>query len=72
MTFLDPNRIHEGLSFAGNHYDTGASFYEDCISRKMKIKEIPISDYIIHFGAGSYLKTVDDMTDFIKTNNKYL
>ena len=72
MTFLDPNRIHEGLSFAGNHYDTGASFYEDCISRKMKIKEIPISDYIIHFGAGSYLKTVDDMADFIKTNNKYL
>ena len=72
LTFLDPNRIHEGLSPAGNHYDTGASFYEDCISRKMKIKDIPISDYIIHFGSGSYLKTVDEIDDFIKTNKKYL
>lgn len=37
-------------------YDTGASFYEDCVVKKLPYKNICIDDYIEHLGASSYLR----------------
>lgn len=35
-------------------YDTGASFYEDCLNKRLPRRQIDLSDYIEHFGAGSW------------------
>lgn len=35
-------------------YDTGGSFYEDCLNKRLRHKDIEVEDYIEHFGGGSY------------------
>lgn len=35
-------------------YDTGGSFYEDCLNSRLQYKAIDVNDYVVHLGAGSY------------------
>ena len=49
------------LEFTNNQlYDTGAGFYEELISKRVKFEVINIKPYIVHFGGGSYKKTKED------------
>ena len=55
IKFFDPNRMH-GLCHPSNRsylYDTGASFYEDIIKIHSH-KKITYTDYIVHYGNGSW------------------
>jgi hypothetical protein len=52
IKYFDSNRIWFGTNIICNHYDTGASFYED-IQYYNNIYEINIFDYIVHFGGAS-------------------
>lgn len=54
INFFDPYRIQGGLVYEANRYDTGASFYEDVISKNLKYKQIIFTDYIYHIGGSSW------------------
>ena len=52
---------HEGKAYKLSHegvpyYDTGGSFYEDCIKARLPYREVEINDYIEHLVGGSYAK----------------
>lgn len=52
--FFDPYRI-DGLTKSGHYNDTGSSFYEDIMKYKSNLfKKIKYTDFIIHYGKGSY------------------
>lgn len=56
--FFDGRRMH-GLVPTNTRYhwyDTGASFYED-VKRVKGLKRINSSDYIVHYGCGSWNRT---------------
>lgn len=52
IRYFDEKRI-VGLSKNGDEYDTGSSFYFD--SKHLKNKKINENDYIVHYGAGSWI-----------------
>lgn len=54
--YFDDNYMH-GLykDINSDRYDTGANFYREC--SKYKYEEIKYSDYILHYGHGSWNKT---------------
>lgn len=56
LKYFYPNRIHGGLTFSGNYYDTGASFYEDVINANLPFKRIQYKEYIDHLDHGSWRK----------------
>lgn len=56
LKYFYPNRIHGGLTFSGNYYDTGASFYEDVINANLPFKRIQYKEYINHLDHGSWRK----------------
>ena len=56
LKYFYPNRIHGGLTFSGNYYDTGASFYEDVINANLPFKKIYYKEYINHLDHGSWRK----------------
>ena len=56
LKYFDRNRILGGMTSAGNHYDTGASFYEDVAKMKLPFKKIPYRQYIDHLEHGSWRK----------------
>lgn len=35
-------------------YDTGASFLEDCVKKRLPVRNVRIDEYMVHFGAGSW------------------
>jgi len=53
IRYFDEKRI-VGVSEEGDEYDTGSSFYYDCVG--FKTKEIDEKKYIVHYGAGSWIK----------------
>lgn len=52
IRYFDEKRI-VGISEYGDDYDTGSSFYFDC--KEYGIKEINENNYILHYGAGSWI-----------------
>lgn len=54
INFFDPYRIQGGLVYKANRYDTGASFYEDVINKKIKFNKIKFTDYVNHIGGQSW------------------
>ena len=54
LKYFYPDRIHGGLTFSGNYYDTGASFYEDVINKNLIFKRINYKEYIKHLDHGSW------------------
>ena len=53
----------------GDLYDTGGSFYKEVKENNLPCKEIKISDYIVHYGAGSWSKT--DKKEWLDKYNSY-
>lgn len=51
-------------------YDTGGSFYEDCVDRRLRWKAIKVEDYIEHLGGASY-HPLANCEEWLK-NRKYL
>ena len=49
-------------------YDTGGAFTEDLLKNGLPYKNIKISDYIEHFGGGSYLFVADDINGMKSIN----
>lgn len=62
--YFDENMMH-GLFVTpqGDQYDTGSSFYYNTV--KFKHEEINFSDYVIHYGAGSWSNSPLDKKDKI-------
>ena len=54
IKYFYPDRIHGGLTVAGNYYDTGASLYEDVLNLNLPFKQISYKNYIQHFEHGSW------------------
>lgn len=53
--YCDPGRIvHLTNKEPGRYYDTGASFWEDCTNAGLAGCNIPLEEYIIHLGSGSW------------------
>lgn len=72
INFFDPNRM-DGLSVEGHDNDTGTSFYEDLMSINPKLfKKIKYTDYIIHYGKGSYSNYENAIAWCIKNKNLWL
>ena len=72
--YFDDKRMH-GLWYSGvgDRYDTGAAFYIN--ASKLKHKDIKLSDYIIHYGHGSWNKKEEkhnvSPTQWLNINKKY-
>ncbi len=60
IDFYDETRMLGITSNDYRKYDTCGSFTEDLFNSKLPYKEIKISDYIEHFGAGSYAYNTDN------------
>lgn len=60
IKYFDPKRNWKltGTRNPKKWYDTGASFLEDCRRAAVPAKNIDISEYILHYGAGSYKRSV--------------
>ena len=54
IKYFHPDRIHGGMTVAGNYYDTGASLYEDVLNLNLQFKQISYKKYIHHFEHGSW------------------
>ena len=61
INFFDKNRILGITSHDFKKYDTCGSFTEDLIINKLPYSLVNISDYVEHFGGGSYLYVADDI-----------
>lgn len=64
---------HEGQIYKVSHtgapyYDTGGSFYFDCMKAGLPGSEVLIGDYIEHLLAGSHHKTPDDIGRWLAEN----
>lgn len=72
ISYFDPLRSWklDGDNNPDKLYDTGASFLEDCIRKNVPIKEIAVSDYIMHFGRGSWDNKKSYMK-WLEKNKKY-
>ncbi len=79
VKYFNENRIF-GLAKSGENYDTGASFYEDISSKKLNIRKIDLSDYIVHYKAASWLEDAKKhhgyrprktCNEWIENNKKY-
>ena len=54
ISFFDSTRMHSlNKGKETDWYDTGASFYEDCVNNNSH-KRIHYLDYIVHYGNGSW------------------
>lgn len=60
---------HDGmvdvLDGSSPYYDTGASLLHDCRALDLPGKQVDIYDYIIHFGRGSYGKTLASANEWL-------
>lgn len=61
LNYFDETRMLGITSDDITLYDTGASFTEDLIDKKLPYKQIKLEDYIEHFGGGSYIFDADDI-----------
>ena len=77
VKYFDENYMH-GLYYMKNNkdsdkYDTGAGFYIN--SSKFKHKEFKCSDYVVHYGHGSWNKAGEKpkltVGDWLEVNKKY-
>ena len=67
LIYFDINRIrHGGVTV---NYDTGSSFSEDILTKKLIYKTIVCFDYIEHLGGGSYLDR--DIPSFLNSNKEF-
>lgn len=53
IQYFDEKRMN-GLSKFGGPYDTGASFLEDVVKKKLPYKNINYKNYLVHFRNGSW------------------
>lgn len=53
ICYFDEKRMN-GLSKQGDPYDTGASFLEDIVNKKLPYKNINYKNYLVHFRNGSW------------------
>lgn len=68
IRFKSEGRIYK-LSHRGSpYYDTGGSFFEDCIAARLDGKRLDIYDYINHFGSASYNKTDSEALAWLEQN----
>ena len=69
VTFYKKEFCH-GLNkgVEGDNYDTGAWFYT--ATENLPHKEIKYSDYVVHFGRGSWRNKPDAEKNFLNTNKK--
>jgi hypothetical protein len=51
--YFDEKRMN-GLSKQGRQYDTGASFLEDIVKKKLPFRNIDYRKYLVHFRNGSW------------------
>lgn len=74
INYFDANRMN-GLSIAGEMYDTGASFTEDLIKNNKLYKNINYKDYLVHYRAGSWdsinHSKNDEYKNWLKFYEKY-
>jgi hypothetical protein len=78
IKYFDDKRIY-GLSQNGDNYDTGASFFEEIKRSKLSYKKSNISEYIIHYKAGSWVNEARefdgynrvDVDVWVNQNKKY-
>lgn len=54
IDYFDINRMLGFSTNDTNKYDTGAAFSEDLIRKNLNYKNIDTSEYVEHFGGGSY------------------
>jgi len=67
IRYFDPERNWQlKPSTAAELYDAGASFFEDCADKRLPFKRIDLSEYIEHFGGGSYKGR--DYTEWLQKN----
>lgn len=71
IKYFDPKKILGGISTYAARYDTGASFYEECLSKKLPYKTINIQAYVNHCIGSSWAK-IHDPTEFLRQNRQYL
>jgi hypothetical protein len=72
INFFDTNRM-DGLSIEGHDNDTGTSFYEDLFATNSSLfKKIKYTDYIIHYGKGSYSDYKNAISWCVKYKNLWL
>lgn len=70
LRYLDIDRMHGGRNAENSKkYDTGASFYEDVIRKKIPYKVINHNVYIDHLKGGSWMGK--DKEEFIKKESVY-
>ena len=70
LKYLDIDRMHGGRNAANSKkYDTGASFYEDIIQRKIAYKTINHNVYVDHLKGGSWLGK--NKEEFIEKESVY-
>lgn len=67
--YFDKNRIMYGYGPDCKNYDTGTSFYDDIIRKKLKFKDIDYTEYIEHLGNASW-RNVNYMEFIDKCNGK--
>lgn len=79
ICFCDGKHIYPNFSLL--QYDTGGWFLNQCINKNLQFKKINYTDYVSHFGLGSwkksntatlrYKKEYYDVDTFLKNNIKY-
>lgn len=67
---------HEGMAYKLSHngkpfYDTGGSFYHDCLAKGLPGKELPVYEYIDHFGEGSFRRTPEATALWLERRRAY-
>lgn len=72
VSYFDPSRSWkiDGSKNPNDWYDTGASFVEDCVIKNLPIKKVVVSNYIIHFGKGSW-KNKKLYKKWLEQNKRY-
>ncbi len=78
IRYFDENHIH-GLTKVGDRYDTGAFFYEQIHDKKLSIKRLSLSEYIVHYKAASWVEDAKkhhgyrpmDCNEWIEKYKKY-
>lgn len=60
IKYFNKNKIF-GVKHDLPYYDTGSFFLEEIEKKSLLIKDINISEYIVHYGAGSYRKNAENI-----------
>lgn len=70
IRFKSEGRIYKMSHTGAPYHDTGASFWEDCTAKGLPHHDLPIYEYINHYGGASYSGNKADIARWLDENKE--